>query len=668
MARSIMHYVVTAEHQSLATPPSAPCITLMKRANAIPLVAANKKGNPAAPMIRYAEPGEFTRRAFHNNRLDLTQIEALGDTLSAETERQRRIAVRSNSSVLSQKYESWRQQLLYARGELEALIDFSEDQHFDESPATLVTSVTEQVVGLQRQIQAAMENASKGELLRNGISLALLGAPNAGKSSLLNQIVGREAAIVSEEAGTTRDVIDVGVDVGGFYCTFGDLAGLRGKSAHVGRVEQEGMRRARERALVADVIIVLVPVERRQSGDGTWHSHLELDAEIAATLNLCDTSKQRVVYAINKIDLIGPSEDIASMQGLTQQQLSDQDLPASPIPILAVSSQDSADVQHLLASLTGLFQDMTATSELDSANWESSLGASQRQRLLLEQCFNQLRTYLEEVDRDLIGQNTDDESVDVVLAAESLRSAADCLAKITGTGQVANIEEVLGVVFENASFAFLRLIGIFSDLKHEMHVVNLLTVLACLLFIASPINAVPLTISSQPASPRALPYHLHQQRRPRNTPNQGVFHFNYALLRQGAFTHHATFVQLQAFYPVTSAIIRAIGSIYFEIFFNLSPLGSWANIPPMNRVVIHVADIYLEFLSPNPQVPVPWSLVKHWAEMMDLYLNMGGFVGSYVASFERIVGDEIIDFWVSMHYGPPPPLAAAAAKMKRLKE
>ncbi|KAI4139479.1 MAG: hypothetical protein LQ341_004200, partial [Variospora aurantia] len=118
-------------------------------------------------MIRYAEPGEFTRRAFQNNRLDLTQIEALGDTLAAQTEQQRRIAVRGNSSVLSQKYESWRQQLLYARGELEALIDFSEDQHFDESPAKLVTSVTEQVLGLQRQIKAAIENASRGELLRN---------------------------------------------------------------------------------------------------------------------------------------------------------------------------------------------------------------------------------------------------------------------------------------------------------------------------------------------------------------------------------------------------------------------------------------------------------------------------------------------------------------------
>ncbi|KAI4286508.1 MAG: hypothetical protein L6R35_004239 [Caloplaca aegaea] len=427
--------------------------------SAIPLVSAIKQGSSGVRIIRYAEPGEFTRRAFYNDRLDLTQIEALGDTLAAQTQQQRRIAVRGNSSMLSQKYESWRQQLLYARGELEALIDFSEDQHFDESPAQLVTSVTEQVLGLQRQIKAAMENASRGELLRNGISLALLGAPNAGKSSLLNQIVGREAAIVSEEAGTTRDVIDVGVDVGGFYCTFGDLAGLRTKSVgsqfDIGLVEQEGMKRARERALVADVIIVLVPIERRQSGDGTWQSHLELNAEIAATLKLCDIRRQKVVYTINKIDLIGPNEDTAAMQGLMQQQLSDQDLPAPALPILAVSckscqqrSQDYGGLQPLLASLTGLFQDMTATSKLDPANWESSLGASHRQRILLEQCSNELRNYLDQVNRDLIDHDLDDDGVDVVLAAECLRSAADYLAKITGKGQVANIEEVLGVVFE----------------------------------------------------------------------------------------------------------------------------------------------------------------------------------------------------------------------------
>lgn len=426
---------------------------------AIPSAAAGEDRKSAPRIIRYAEPGEFTRRAFYNNRLDLTQVEALGDTLSAETEQQRRIAVRGTSDVLPKRYESWRQQLLYARGELEALIDFSEDQHFDESPAALVASVTGQILTLQIQVRAAIENASRGELLRHGISIALIGAPNAGKSSLLNRIVGREAAIVSEEAGTTRDVIDVGVDIGGFYCKFGDLAGLRTRSAaspvDVGRVEEEGMRRAKERALHADVVVVLVPVERVQSNEGSWRSKLEINPEVAATLKLCDIGKQTVLYAINKIDLIGSAGNVPAMQALLKQKISDEDLPHSPLPVAAISctstyyqSLDHQGLQHFLNTLTVLFQKMTATSGLDSANWENSLGATARQRLLLERCSDNLQTYLDQVDQDSIGQKLDDENVDIVLAAESLRSAADCLAKITGKGQVANVEEVLGVVFE----------------------------------------------------------------------------------------------------------------------------------------------------------------------------------------------------------------------------
>lgn len=425
----------------------------------IPLAAANEDGKPDSRVIRYAESGEFTRRAFYNNRLDLTQVEALGDTLSAETEQQRRIAVRGSSDVLSRRYESWRQSLLYARGELEALIDFSEDQHFDESPTSLVASVTEQVLGLRNQVKAAIENASRGELLRRGIDIALLGAPNAGKSSLLNCVIGREAAIVSEEEGTTRDVIEVGVDIRGFYCKFGDLAGLRTNLARsvadIGRVEQEGMRRAKERALVADVVIVLIPVERLQNDDGSWSSRLEINSEVAGTLKLCDMEKQTVVYAINKIDLIGSSEEVAAMQGLLKQNISLQGLPHSPMPVMAVScaptrnqAQDGHGMQHFLEKLTDLFRDMTAASDIGYANWESSLGATERQRLLLEQCSDELQVYLDQANQDPIDQKPDHEDMDVVLAAESLRSAADCLAKITGKGQVANVEEVLGVVFE----------------------------------------------------------------------------------------------------------------------------------------------------------------------------------------------------------------------------
>ncbi|KAL8734541.1 MAG: hypothetical protein Q9166_001441 [cf. Caloplaca sp. 2 TL-2023] len=426
---------------------------------AIPLGATSNNVKFEPQNIRYAEPGEFTRRAFYNDRLDLTQVEALGDILSAETEQQRRIAVKGSSTALAQRYESWRQQLLYARGELEALIDFSEDQHFDESPSRLIESVKEQVLGLQIQIQASIKNALRGELMRNGIDVALVGAPNAGKSSLLNRIVGKEAAIVSKEAGTTRDVIDVGVDIGGFYCKFGDLAGLRSNSCTqevtIGAIEQEGMKRAKERALVADVIVAVMSVEPQSNYDGSDVSAIEVDPEVAATLRLCDTEKQTVVYVINKIDLLESNGNIPNLQGLLKKKIYDDRLPLSPLSILAISCisdhhprRDSYGVQPLLEALIVLFRDMTATAGVGSAAWESSLGATERQRLLLERCLNDLQAFLDQVNRHSVDQNLEGGNADVVLVAESLRSAADCLARITGKGGAANIEEVLGVVFE----------------------------------------------------------------------------------------------------------------------------------------------------------------------------------------------------------------------------
>ncbi|KAL8771282.1 MAG: hypothetical protein Q9209_003187 [Squamulea sp. 1 TL-2023] len=427
--------------------------------SAIPLAAESNGIKSNAQNIRYAEPGEFTRRAFYNNRLDLTQVEALGDILSAETEQQRRIAVKGSSNVLARQYESWRQQLLYARGELEALIDFSEDQHFDESPSRLVGSVKKQVRGLKAQLQASIGNASRGELLRNGIDVAIVGAPNAGKSSLLNCIVGREAAIVSDEAGTTRDVIDIGVDIGGFYCKFGDLAGLRNKSSDqevmIGSIEQEGMRRAKERALVADVVVAVLSVDLSSDHNGFSMATVDVNPEVAATLRLCDPIKQAVVYVINKIDLVASSENIPKLQVLLQKQISDNDLPLSPVPILVTSctadlhSRRVADgIQQLLESLIVLFKEMTATSDEGSVAWEVSLGATERQRLLLEQCLKDLQSFLDQGDEDSDNQQLEAESIDIVLAAESLRSAASCLARVTGAGEAANVEEVLGVVFE----------------------------------------------------------------------------------------------------------------------------------------------------------------------------------------------------------------------------
>ena len=261
--------------------------------------------------IRYAEPGEFTRRAFYNNRIDLTQVEALGDSLNAVTEEQRRLSVQGTRGKLGQGYDEWRQMLLYARGELEALIDFSEDQHFDESSTDLLKDVASRIWTLRQRIECHRENAMRGELLRNGITIALIGTPNVGKSSILNGIIGRNAAIVSPKAGTTRDVVEIGVDLGGFLCRFGDTAGLRkaaikeaeaGMPAEVDEIEREGIRRARAQADQSDLVIVVLSISKSSTPS---HSLIELDPEIVATANQLAAIGKHVVIAINKMDLCG---------------------------------------------------------------------------------------------------------------------------------------------------------------------------------------------------------------------------------------------------------------------------------------------------------------------------------------------------------------------------
>ena len=430
-------------------------------------------------IIRYAEPGEFTRRAFYNNRLDLLQIEALGDSLSAETEQQRLLAIRGSTSNQAEYYESWRQQLLAARGELEALIDFSEDQHFDESPAQLCASVAEQVQRLRLQLRANIENALRGELLRNGINIALIGAPNAGKSSLLNQIVGREAAIVSSEPGTTRDVVDVTVDIGGFLCRFGDLAGIRKSSgtSQIGEIEIEGMRRAKERAVTADVVIAVFSLALVHGRSGPEVS-VDISPEILEVLGQCEKGKQKIVLALNKSDIFTDDTYLATIKRKFQQYpvlrrhitqhgkaffISCKD--AKKIRSRKPSKYEDSDpggIQAFLADgLIPLFTEMTSAAvpsnlqQGDSSNWMESLGATERQRILLQHCLDHLQSFLTEVQPgENISTSAKDQSkiiegdIDIVLAAENLRSAAECLAKITGKGESGDVEEVLGVVFE----------------------------------------------------------------------------------------------------------------------------------------------------------------------------------------------------------------------------
>jgi tRNA modification GTPase len=199
---------------------------------------------------RLAEAGEFTRRAFEHGKLDLVEIEGLGDLLEAETENQRRQALARFEGGLSQRVDAWRDQLLDLRAEIEARLDFSDEGDVGDLPETFGDSIA----ALRREIGAALASLEHGRIVREGIRVALAGPPNAGKSSLLNALAKSDIAIVTDEAGTTRDVREVPLDINGQLYILLDLAGLRETDS---KAEAEGVRRARQAIEQADIVLWL---------------------------------------------------------------------------------------------------------------------------------------------------------------------------------------------------------------------------------------------------------------------------------------------------------------------------------------------------------------------------------------------------------------------------
>ena len=204
------------------------------------------------PGFRPAEAGEFTRRAFENGRLDLTAVEGLADLVFAETEAQRAQAMRQFSGALGDRAEAWRQRLIEALALVEARIDFSDEA---TCRRTWFRPALHAARELLEEIEKTLADEHRGERLREGLVVAIAGPPNAGKSSLLNRLARREAAIVSPYAGTTRDVIEVHLDLGGYPVTLLDTAGVRESDDPV---EQEGVRRAQARAEAADLVLWVV--------------------------------------------------------------------------------------------------------------------------------------------------------------------------------------------------------------------------------------------------------------------------------------------------------------------------------------------------------------------------------------------------------------------------
>ena len=271
--------------------------------------------------LRLAEPGEFTRRAFLNNKLDLVQAEAIGDLTAADTEAQRRQALRQLEGALGELYRGWSARLLRLLAHLEAVIDFPDE----DLPPELEAQIVAETVALCGEIQHHLTDGHRGERLRDGIALAIVGPPNAGKSTLLNQLARREAAITSPIAGTTRDVIEVAVDLAGYPVVFADTAGLR-DSADV--IEQEGLRRARARADTADLRLFVY--------DATEPA----DAAGAAAWSATTT-----FLVANKCDLLGHRQT---------------PLPTGAFAISATSGEGIAALTSAIAARIGADYDGTA--------------------------------------------------------------------------------------------------------------------------------------------------------------------------------------------------------------------------------------------------------------------------------------------------------------------
>jgi tRNA modification GTPase len=232
--------------------------------------------------LRLAEPGEFTRRAFENGKLDLTEAEAVADLVEAETAAQRRQALRQLDGALGALYEDWRARLMNALARIEAEIDFPEEG----LPPDLWAGIRGAIATLAREIAAHLDDGRRGERLRDGVSVAILGPPNAGKSSLLNTLARRDIAITSAIAGTTRDVIEARLDLGGYPVLLADTAGLRESGD---TIEREGVRRALARAEAADLRLIVLDATR----PGETVDPRLLDDDALVVLNKIDAQSGR---------------------------------------------------------------------------------------------------------------------------------------------------------------------------------------------------------------------------------------------------------------------------------------------------------------------------------------------------------------------------------------
>lgn len=339
----------------------------------------------ARPGLRLAEPGEFTRRAFLAGKLDLTEAEGIADLIAAETEAQRRQAIRQAEGELGRLYDRWRDRLVGAVAHCEAYIDFPEE----ELPEEIAEQVSHEISWLVEAISQHLDDSRRGERLRQGLDIAIIGPPNAGKSSLLNCLARRDAAIVSDRAGTTRDVIDVAMDLGGYPVVLADTAGLREAADSI---EEEGVRRAKRRAEAADLRILVL--------DGQ---------DEAGYREAADMLDESTILVLNKADL-GPAKVKAE---------------APILGVFAISVRTGEGIDALLDGLEAVVRDRIGLAGQPAVT-------RARHREALEDCLAALRRALDAPLPEL--------------AAEDLRLGTRALGRITGR---VDVEDLLDVIFRD---------------------------------------------------------------------------------------------------------------------------------------------------------------------------------------------------------------------------
>ncbi len=337
-------------------------------------------------LCRMAEPGEFTRRAFENEKMDLTAAEGLADLLAAETDLQRQQALRQMEGKFAEMLEAWRSLLMRALAHLEAYIDFPDE----DLPESLDQEINKYVKSLVTDIEQQLDHGQKSQLLRDGVFISIVGPPNAGKSSLLNMLGKRDAAIVSDQAGTTRDVVEIKMDLFGYPVILADTAGIRQSDDNI---EKEGIKRAINTLQASDLTLLM------------------FDASSSLPLDFPEIDPARTLLILNKADML--SNNVA-----TGGKIYDM----VPIPL---SVKTGEGVESFLSILQERVAEICSLSA-------SPMMTRQRHRQCLEDCLRALKSSLK---------------VDLIeLRAEDLRYAMAAIGKMTGR---VDVEDLLDVVFSD---------------------------------------------------------------------------------------------------------------------------------------------------------------------------------------------------------------------------